>query len=63
MIMIPNITGELSGNIFTEYERRLQSHVAKLRYRRWTCSVISIPNNTTLFESNILFGKNKSNAF
>ena len=47
---------ELSMDIFSTYERKLQTTPAKLRFRRWTVASISVPSNTTNFESHSLFG-------
>ena len=48
---------EMSGEVFTEFDKTLQSKVAKLRFRRVTCTILSIGKNVTNYESNVLYGE------
>ena len=51
--------GRLSSDVFSKYELSLQKKAATLRIKRWMVKVEPITANTSLFETNILFGSSE----
>ena len=46
---------QMASDAFNHYEQKLQSDVARMRFRRLVVNILSIPINTTNFESYNLF--------
>lgn len=47
--------GQMAAEIFNHFEKKLQNDVAKLHFRRLVVNILSVPCNTTFYESYNLF--------